>query len=551
MATATSFQPPGLVFRRVTVNRFKTWFIVGLTVVSLVPFVGGVSYGIASSIVVRARPQSRTTRADIRKAEAYLRSAAPNMDYETRQAWEQIIERKRAALERDEAGSGGLLTELVALFTFVQMGGLGLLFWSIAASPTAKLLVEAGASPAGAAEKEARDLLETLAFSAGLPAPKLFIIESSMPNAFAAGIGPQQSVVAVTRGALLLFDQRELEAVLAHEISHIGNQDVQLNAVVAAIALFLRIPYLLFQRQLQAGKQLHVRKRRSPWRLALSPVGAYILFVAPVVGAVIRAAVSRGREFQADADTVKLTGSPQGLLRALAKIGGSGSTMAFSNPAFAHFYFASPAASSGWLGGSLMATHPPLADRIQMLAEGQDPASIQKLKDAIEAGRRYTREHPLVELGPMMSGGAQDELASFNRGNPMGRVYRVLAMEPVPVYETPNTHSPVLTRVKPGSLLVGFDDPGKMRQVNTAEQTFGYIDRSIKLAAMDPLVPEEVYDPASRAAAEAALPPLNPATGQAFPKPPQSLTRQQILIAVGLGVVVFGGMFVALLKFGN
>lgn len=150
-----------------------------------------------------------------------------------------------------------------------------------------------------------------------------------------------------------------------------------------------------------------------------------------------------------------------------------------------------------------------------------------------------------------MSGGAQDKLASFNRGNPMGRVYRVLAMEPILVYETPSTQSPVLARVKPGSLLVAFDDPGKMRQVNTAEQTFGYIDRSIKLAAMDPLVPEEVYDPASRAAAEAALPPLDPATGQAFQKPPQTLTRQQILLAVGLGVVVFGGMFLALLKFGN
>jgi heat shock protein HtpX len=552
MATAISAELRGLVFARVAQNRFKTWLIVGLTILALAPFVAGVSYGIANSIVVRARPQARNSRMDIRRAEAYLRSSSSTMDAETRQYWEQRIEKRRAALERDEAGNGDLLTELFTLFAAVQMGALGLLFWSIAASPTAKLLVEAGASPSGAGEKDARESLENLALSAGLPVPKLFVIESSVPNAFAAGIGPQQSVVVVTRGALKLLDQRELEAVLAHELSHIGNHDVQLNAVVAAIALFLRIPYLLFQRELRAGKQ-HVSRRRSPWRLALSPVGVYILFVAPVVGAVIRASVSRGREFQADADAVRLTGSPQGLLRALAKIGGSGSVVAGSNPAFAHFYFANPAAAGGWLGGNRMATHPLVAERIQVLAARQDPASVEKLKEAIEAGRRYSREHPAVQLSPMMTGGAQDELASFNRGNPMGRVYRLMAAGPVAVYETPSPQAPVLARVKPGALLVAFADAGKMRQVNTADQTFGYIDRSVKLAAMDVLIPDEVYDPAARAAAEAALPALDAVAAPVPNRQPQGLTTTQILLAVGLGVLVFGGMFLvlALMKFGS
>ncbi len=509
MAAAISIEtegiPQGLVFRRVLTNRIKTWLIAGLTVLALAPFVAGVSYGIADTIVSKLRPHARTTRAEIRRAEDYLHAGSQKMDYETRLAWERVIERKRLALEADEGNSGDLLAELIALFTTVQMSALTLLFWSIAASPTAKLLVEAGASPSGAAEKEIRESLETLAFSAGLPAPKLLIIESSAPNAFAAGLGPHQAVVAVTRGALMLFDRAELEAVLAHEISHIGNQDVQLNAVAAAIALFLRIPYLLFQRQLTTAKQFHVRKRRSPWRLLLSPMGAYIVFVAPVLGAVIRAAVSRGREFEADADAVRLTGSPQHLMRALAKIGGSGSVVAGCNPAFAHFYFASPRDAGGWLGGGLMATHPAVAERIQMLATGQEPATVEKLRDAIEAGRRYTREHPQVQLGPMMHGGAQDELASFNRGNPMGRVYRLMSTTPVPVYETPSLHSSVLTRVKPGSLLVAFDDPGKMRQINTADQTFGYIERSVKLAAMEMVIPEEVYDHTAR-----ALPPKPP-----------------------------------------
>jgi heat shock protein HtpX len=551
MATAISAHPWGLVFARMAENRFKTWLIVALTVLALAPFVAGVSYGIANSIVVRVRPDGRKSRDDVRRAEFYLHSESSTMDAETRQYWERAIQQKRAALDQDEAGNGDLLIELIALFSAVQMGALGLLFWSIAASPTAKLLVEAGAFPSGPGEREARESLETLALSAGMPVPKLFVIESSVPNAFAAGVPPHQSVVAVTRGALMLLDQSEIEAVLAHELSHIGNHDVQLNAVVAAIALFLRIPYLLFQRELRAGKH-HVDRRRNPWRLALSPVGVYILFVAPVVGAVIRAAVSRKRELEADADAARLTGSPQGLLRALAKIGGSGSVVAGSNPAFAHFYFANPAAAGGWLGGDMVATHPSMAERVQMLAAGQDRASVEKLREAIEAGRRYSREHPGVQSSSLVTVGAQDELASFNRGNPMGRVYRLMASAPVPVYETSRPNSPVLARVKPGALLVAFADGGKMRQVNTADQTFGYIDRSVKLVAMDVLIPDEVYSPAARAAAEAALPALDavPAPEPAPKKQPQGLTTTQILVAVGVGALVFGGMFLALMKFG-
>jgi heat shock protein HtpX len=548
MATAARIiEVRGLAFKRILENRIHSWLLAALVILTLAPFVGGVSYAVANLIVVRLRPQARADRAEIRRAEEYLRNSSSSMDYETRQAWESVIEKKRQALERDQAGNGGMLAELIALFTTVQMGGLGLLFWSIAASPTAKLLVEAGASPSGAGEKEAKDLLENLAASAGLAPPKLFIIESSVPNAFAAGIGPHQSVVAVTRGALSLLDRSELAGLLAHEISHIGNHDVQLNAVVAAIALFLRIPYLLFQRELRAGRQ-RMSRRRNPWRMVLSPMGLYVFFVAPLVAAVIRAAVSRARELQADADAVKLTGSSQGLMRALAKIGASGSVVAGSNPAFAHYYFASPTVTRGWLGGSMMATHPPIAERIQTLATGRDPATLQKLKEAIDAGRRYSREHPQVEINPM-TGGAQDELASFNRGNPMGRVHRVLARCPVAIFETPSANSAVLARVKPGALVVLFDSPGKMRQINTADQTFGYIDRSVKLAAMDLLIPDELYDPAARAAAEAALPPLDTVL-QPVKKPAQGLTTQQVLVALALGVAVFGVMFLALLKLG-
>ncbi len=548
MATATSVDYRGVVFRRARENRIHAWLLGGLLFLTLAPFVGGVSYVLANMIVVRVRPDARIVRSQIRTAESYLNSASSTMDLETRQAWERVIQKKRAALERDQASNGVLLAELIALFATVQIGAMALLFWSIAADPMSKLLVEAGASPAGASGKEIRESLETLALSAGLPPPKLFIAESSVPNAFAAGIGPHQAVVVVTRGAMALLNQREMEGLLAHELSHIGNRDLQLNAVVAAIALFLRIPYVLFQRELRAGKQQRVSRRRSPWRLAVSPVGLYVLFVAPLVAAVIRASVSRGRELEADADAVKLTGTAQGLMIALAKIGGSGSVMAGANPAFAHFYFASPTEARGWLGGSMMATHPPMAERIQTLAAETDPATLDQLKEAIQAGRRYTREHPPSESAHTTTGN-RDELTSFNRGNPMGRVHRVISRESVPVYETASLSAPVLARVKSGALLVAFDDPGKMRQINTADQTFGYIERSVRLAPMN-LIPEELYDPAARAAAEAALPPLDAAPmPDTKPKSP-ALTMRQILVAVAVGVVVFGGVFLALSRFG-
>jgi hypothetical protein len=128
--------------------------------------------------------------------------------------------------------------------------------------------------------------------------------------------------------------------------------------------------------------------------------------------------------------------------------------------------------------------------------------------------------------------------------------------EPVAVYDLSNKNSMVIARVKPGSLLVVFDDPGKMRQVNTADQTFGYIDRSIKLSPVNNMSPAEVYDPKLRAAAEAALPVLG---AVAAPAPSaasaataaRGITRVQIYVAVGFGGAVFAGMLMLLIVFGK
>jgi len=122
---------------------------------------------------------------------------------------------------------------------------------------------------------EAVRLLENLSIGAGLPTPKLYVIEVDTPNAFAAGMDAEHAVVAVTRGALKLLDRRELEGVLAHEISHIGNRDIRLNTIAASITLFLRIPYLIFRRNLavQWNRDFGNESRTSGFSLCAAVFG--------------------------------------------------------------------------------------------------------------------------------------------------------------------------------------------------------------------------------------------------------------------------------------
>jgi heat shock protein HtpX len=498
---------PVLVYRRIAQNHRKTVLLVAMAVASIAPFVLAFSYGFALSIAYRLAG-GHGAKVDI-------------------------------ALE----------TRLMLLFALGLIGVLGLLFWAIASSPVAKVLEFAGARPAGAAEAEAKRSLENLAIGAGLPKPRLYVIDTPAPNAFATGMHPSHSVIAVTTGLLKLMDRRELEGVLAHELSHIGNHDTRLNTVVAAIVLFLRLPYLMRRRGIQESKQAVSGSQMGQYRayrMMLSPLYLYIFFVAPVLAALIRSALSRSREYLADADAILLTRYPEGLLRALAKIAGAGSAVAAANPVVSHLYFADPAPgmAQGLLNGGLFATHPPIQHRIQRLAEFNGGVAVSELEEALKAGREFGQKHPPGESMGMLDSVASDELSMLTEGNPMGRVFRLLEPQPVPVYDQANPNSAVLAQVLPGSLLVVFDDPGPYRQVNTAEQTFGYMPRKVKLQPVD-MLPAELYDPATRAATEADMPPLVSASAAAAP----AVTRQQITIAVIFGVAVFAGLFVALLHF--
>ena len=561
---------PVLVYTRIAQNRRKTVLLVALSVLALVPFIVGISYGISLVIVRQVNPSTEPARASLEREEAYYREVRAEVPEEDRQEFDARVEsrlaKERAAVaERVAAEDPSLMLKLMLVFSAALTAALALLFWGIARSPTAKLLSAAGAWPAGSGEAEAARLLENLAIGAGLPTPKLYVIEADAPNAFAAGMSPDRAVVAVTRGALKLLDTRELEGVLAHEISHIGNHDTRLNTIAASVTLFLRIPYIMFRRSMTAtwnadfgneSRSVGFSFMRRSFRLvdiAMAPLALYILVVAPLLGTLVRAAISRQREFLADADAALLTRFPEGLMRALAKIGGAGSGHANSNPAFSHFYFADPAVAKSWFSDSLLATHPRIEDRIKQLLAFGGAAAAPALEAAVKEGQRYKSERAALDPVDYTPGlAAPDELAALNRGNPMGRVFRVIASEPVPVYDNirPGIPPMVITRVNPGALIVAFDDPGKMRQVNTADETFGYIEHSVKLAQLENVIPAEIYDPKLRAAVEAKLPPLDAVAVRAEPQAkapnPSAFTTTQIVIVVVVFVVVLVGMFVLL-----
>jgi hypothetical protein len=203
---------------------------------------------------------------------------------------------------------------------------------------------------------------------------------------------------------------------------------------------------------------------------------------------------------------------------ALAKIGGAGSVLPNSNPAFSHFYFANPAAAGSWFSGGLLATHPPLKERILRLVALTGATAVPALEAAVQQGRRHAHDYPAAgQEDGGTAPAAADELAAFTRGNPMGRVFRVAASAPVPVFDDirPGIRPMVIAHVLPGALIAAFDDPGLMREVITADETFGYIANSVRLVPLENVIPAEIYDSHLRAAIEAKLPPLRAAAVRA------------------------------------
>lgn len=206
-------------------------------------------------------------------------------------------------------------------------------------------------------------IVENLSITAGLPMPKIYIIDDISPNAFATGRNPQYGVICVTQGLLDKLEKSELEGVIAHELSHIGNRDILLSSVVVVLVGMIALSSDWLLRSLFWGR----RRRDSQGNLGLIMlvVGIAVAILAPLAATLLRLAISRKREFLADASGALLTRYPEGLARALEKISQDPEPLHVASNATSHLFISNPfkkkAVSKLWM------THPPIEERVQAL----------------------------------------------------------------------------------------------------------------------------------------------------------------------------------------
>jgi heat shock protein HtpX len=238
-------------------------------------------------------------------------------------------------------------------------------------------------SMANARRIESRDeypelwnIVENLCITAGLPMPSLYVIDDPAPNAFATGRNKDHAVIAVTTGILPLLNKSELEGVLAHELSHIGNKDMLVSTVVVVFAgLISLVADFTLRASMFGGRG---DEKKNPYFLVL---GIFAIILAPIAATIIKLAISRQREFLADSTGALITRYPEGLASALAKISSFHQPMRVQNNAIAHLYISDPTGVNdeselrahekvSWIS-KLFMTHPPISERIERLTGGR------------------------------------------------------------------------------------------------------------------------------------------------------------------------------------
>ena len=219
-------------------------------------------------------------------------------------------------------------------------------------------------------EPELIRTVENLCIGAGLPMPKVYLIDDGSPNAFATGRDPDHAAIAVTRGLIQKLEPLELEGVLAHELSHIGNYDIRVMTIVVVLVglAALMADFLLRLTFFGAGRRSSNRGR-SGGAAVLIIYGVALLgaILTPIIAQAIRFAVSRQREYLADASGALLTRYPEGLARALEKIAADPDPLEVANKATAHLYINNPLQEHKSMLNNLFSTHPPIEERVRLL----------------------------------------------------------------------------------------------------------------------------------------------------------------------------------------
>jgi len=213
-------------------------------------------------------------------------------------------------------------------------------------------------------------IVENLSIGSGLPMPRVWVIEDSAPNAFATGHNPGQAHVAATRGLLDKLEKRELEAVMAHEVSHVGNYDTRLMTLVAVVVGLVALVSDVMLRFTRFGAGMRMSNRdKGGGALALMIIVIAMIFIAisPIIAGLMRLALSRQREYLADASGALLSRNPDALADALLKIAADPEPLEVANKATAHLYITNPLKGHESFMNNLFATHPPIEERVRIL----------------------------------------------------------------------------------------------------------------------------------------------------------------------------------------
>ncbi|MAG18329.1 MAG: zinc metalloprotease HtpX [Candidatus Diapherotrites archaeon] len=208
-------------------------------------------------------------------------------------------------------------------------------------------------------------LIEGLALAAGIPKPKAYVINDTALNAFATGRNPEHGVIVVTTGILQKLNREELEGVIAHEMSHIKNYDIRLMMLIVVFVGLSALLSDILLRSVLWGR--HDNRGSGQMQIVLLVGGIVLAILTPIVAMMIKFAISRQREYLADASAAQLTRNPDGLANALKKISGDKEVLEAANKATAHLYIDNPLKNRKGLMDGMFSTHPPIPERIKRL----------------------------------------------------------------------------------------------------------------------------------------------------------------------------------------
>jgi len=376
-----------------------------------------------------------------------------------------------------------------------------------------------GARPLTDGEQpELRRLVENLCIGAGLPAPGLYVVESSAANAFSTGLSPENSSLVVTTGLLDLLDRRELEGVLAHELVQIGNYDTRVSTILAAGVAFLRLPFtavvgvmrFLFRLHWAVGGFVFLYLGLPmlvsiPLAFALGftvvdedpeqaavlwvtmSIPLYSLAVAPLLAEFIRAGVSRQGQFLSDADAVLLGRSAEPLAIALVKMHAAGMAGLDAARSSAHLWVVDPLAERPWWERIWPDYHPPVEERVELLARMGAGIADSDLERAASVGTQFrvasskAAPQPLDRYGESLAA----EVAPVLPEQRAPIAYRLSAPDTT-VWERADVHSPEVARLAAGSLVAIHGEEGRFLHVITPNDAFGYIEDSAPMTPVDP-----------------------------------------------------------------